>query len=195
LVEWNRLTYGGNGHSTSTIPADYIYPGTSDSANGNVNWVHPGFADDRAVASSGPFTFNPGQILNYKLAYVFGRDYSSTGTNLTSLDVTKARVDSIRNRFSSNRLAGCYSSTLGIKNSDGVHTSVYPNPNNGILHITSSEMITAIEVRDINSKLVSSVISNSKNETIDLSSQPSGIYFVSVTTNTSVKVNKIILNK
>ena len=71
---------------------------------------------------------------------------------------------------------------------------IYPNPFTDAVTITSQQEITAIEVYNMLGELVFST-SNIKHQTsniIDLSSQPSGIYFVRVTTKEGTVSRKIV---
>lgn len=96
------MTYGGSGYSTdpNAVPARFIFPGNSDplgvGTNGQVMpaWTEtsagnaPG--DRRALASVGPFTFQPGQEQDLLVAYVFAHDDNG------SVDALLQRVDSVR---------------------------------------------------------------------------------------------------
>jgi hypothetical protein len=70
-----------------------------------------------------------------------------------------------------------YKNILGLK--------LYPNPNNGIFHITqenSRDGFTQISIFDLAGKLVcnSSLNNNVTEQDLDLTSQPKGLYFVRV---------------
>jgi hypothetical protein len=46
------------------------------------------------IGSTGPFIMNPGDTLKIDIAYIFARDYN--GTNLTSVNLLKERIERIR---------------------------------------------------------------------------------------------------
>jgi len=66
---------------------------------------------------------------------------------------------------------------------------VYPNPGNGIFTVLGANIIS-LKVTNLSGK----VICTSQTPVFDLSNQPIGIYFVSVKTDRTTVVRKIILN-
>ncbi|MFH2143054.1 MAG: T9SS type A sorting domain-containing protein, partial [Bacteroidota bacterium] len=66
---------------------------------------------------------------------------------------------------------------------------IYPNPTTGKISV-QAEGIEQIEVMNIEGRQ----IYNGKENEIDLSSQPKGIYIIKVQTSKGVSVEKIILN-
>lgn len=96
---------------------------------------------------------------------------------------TNAVINTISNPNSLNEV---------IKNSS---LKIFPNPTTGIFQITSGELrITNIEIVNVlGEKVTRSVIpSGVRNLTIDLSAQPSGVYFFRATTPEGAVVKKII---
>jgi len=139
-----RMIYGGNGHPDTGgygPECDFIFPGESDTLNwgcgcqppnGPVNWTETTAgnnpSDRRGMASAGPFTFHPGDVQDLELAFSFARDYN--GTPLSSLDLLKTRVDSIRKAYMMNVLPNGQSFN-GINDGKGKPSSqigLYPNP-------------------------------------------------------------------
>ena len=71
--------------------------------------------------------------------------------------------------------------------------TIYPNPSNGIFTI---ENLTGLEITDINGRLVKRFNSLSKQLNklkVDISDQPSGIYFIKVTTQDNAYSEKIVI--
>ncbi|MBN8695485.1 MAG: T9SS type A sorting domain-containing protein [Bacteroidetes bacterium] len=110
-----HLTYGGNGNSGS-INCNYFYPGTTDplgigtSFNPQTPWSEESTqnvpSDRRAIGTFGPFTLQPNGIQKVSFAYVYAR--TNNGSNLTSVNLLKERIDSIRQKFSAPDLTcGC----------------------------------------------------------------------------------------
>jgi hypothetical protein len=88
----------------------------------------------------------------------------------------------------------CYA---GIEkyNGNSNNVSVYPNPSNGNFVITTSENATAILVTDIlGNELVSIKPKGNTTNNINLSAQPSGVYFIKVTAGNAQTVKRIIIN-
>ncbi|NOR74126.1 MAG: T9SS type A sorting domain-containing protein, partial [Draconibacterium sp.] len=79
--------------------------------------------------------------------------------------------------------------------------SIYPSPTDGVLNIELSnynEKIKTIKVTSISGKLVFSrkLVDNklAKKQTINLSGNKKGIYIISIVTNSSIFIDKILLN-
>ena len=79
----SKMTYGGSGSHSSEIPADFMFPGTSDITNwgtqGEVpdskNWKDTDKGDKRFVHSAGPFTLQPGAINFITTGVIWARSY------------------------------------------------------------------------------------------------------------------------
>lgn len=70
--------------------------------------------------------------------------------------------------------------------------AVYPNPTNDVINIQSENTITSIQLLDIQGRLLVAKISDELNEVIDLTSKSAGIYFMKITTDKGIKVEKIV---
>ncbi len=87
----DKTMFGGSGFpggdKVTTIPADYMFPGDSDTLNWSTNGIDPGKndwseisegnpkGDRRFVQSAGPFTLKPGAINNITVGIVYARSY------------------------------------------------------------------------------------------------------------------------
>lgn len=93
---------------------------------------------------------------------------------------------------------GSSSLATGITEKNKTAVSVYPNPSNGLFTADLSELSgkTTITVYDIigNVILTKEASSNSK-QSIDLSNQANGSYFIRITNDTEVITKKISVNK
>jgi hypothetical protein len=140
-----HATYGGNAYDTSNtaIPCKYMYPGSSDPYGWGTNNVpqptwdeftandSPG--DRRGFASSGPFTFHPGDVICVDYAYIFSR--ADSGGNLASVAKMRTDIDHIRAFYmndTSLQRCSCSAFNVGIpKQSEQPSiVKVYPNPFN-----------------------------------------------------------------
>ncbi len=74
--------------------------------------------------------------------------------------------------------------------------NVYPNPTSGILNITSATD-AKVELTDISGKevLLQTTVSASKNQQINVSNLNNGVYILKVSSNDSVVIKKVVLNK
>ncbi|WP_116787153.1 DUF7619 domain-containing protein [Flavobacterium psychrotrophum] len=69
---------------------------------------------------------------------------------------------------------------------------IYPNPASGIIKIAADNLVSSVELYDIQGRLLQAVIVNDVHLDIDLSARASGLYFVKVRTEKGIKVEKII---
>lgn len=77
---------------------------------------------------------------------------------------------------------------------DGV--TVYPNPTNGLVYITTASKELTYELVDINGRVLNVVVNADSSATheIDLARQTSGVYFIKVKNEEYSKVFRIVLN-
>jgi hypothetical protein len=73
--------------------------------------------------------------------------------------------------------------------------SIFPNPSNGIFTIQCAINISDLEIINAYGEKCISTTVNSQQETINLSSQPNGIYFLQLKTDQGVLNKKIVLQK
>jgi hypothetical protein len=69
---------------------------------------------------------------------------------------------------------------------------VYPNPSNGIVNITAESNVESIELYDIQGRLLQTATAKNTIAKLDISQRASGMYFIKVTTEEGVKVEKIV---
>lgn len=70
--------------------------------------------------------------------------------------------------------------------------SIYPNPTNDMIHVKSQSAIQSLQLFDVQGRLLQTRISENQNETIDLTSKASGVYFVKIATEKGAKIEKVI---
>ncbi len=68
----------------------------------------------------------------------------------------------------------------GVRNSSTTNLSVYPNPTQSELTISSQEDIHSIQIYSLNGQLLNQLSGNSKMETIDISNMDAGVYLIRV---------------
>jgi hypothetical protein len=69
---------------------------------------------------------------------------------------------------------------------------IYPNPSNGVVKIDADTTIRSIYLYDIQGRQLQVDYMNDTNVSIDISGRTAGIYFVKITTDRGVKVEKLI---
>lgn len=193
--------YGGNGASygISDVDCSYMFPGDSDPWYWGTNGVVPeGFdasgwteatagnlpGDRRGVGASGPFDFSPseqGIHQEFDVAYVTGWGSETVQQSISEL---QNHASSIRRQFNnlttdSGRPFIYRPFTVGIeemgKNSS---VSLYPNPTNGILQVTTPSVGLAIDIFDMTGRRCISITSKDSVTILDLSSLPQGVYIL-----------------
>jgi hypothetical protein len=203
-----QMVYGGNGNigGGGTIPTNHLYPGSSDplfwSTQGipasPSNWSGGGVPGDKTgVGSSGPFTLLAGSSIEIDLALIFGQDLTGAGPQ-AGVAVMQERIDSICSYFKNGITTDC--------NAGGVITGItthsqkentltaYPNPFNNELTINYELQNNSaqLEIYNLIGEQIKTQTLTEKSTIIDLSLQPSGIYFVAITDGTNRVSRKII---
>lgn len=167
---------------TSMNNAEDIYIGILNNNGIFVNALaFNGFATDRGIAitldnsgnvfAAGAFNgtvdFDPGAgTFNLNSAYGFDGYFLKLDALTTGLNGTSANETSI---------------------------NIYPNPSDGIFTLQSNEEIQQVVIRNMLGEIV--LISGNKNavETIDLSNQPAGIYFITVRSEKDVFTSRVMI--
>jgi hypothetical protein len=207
------LTYGGNGYDTSGVICDFMFPELSDTCNWGTKGEVPsqklwtestaGFApsDIRGFGSSGPFTFNPGQVEELDLAFTFARDYNN---NYQSGSVGKLRdyTDSIRKSFTTNLLPDG-NSFNGIDKKTGtsfLQVQLFPNPASSRAYIRFDRSVNEpvnIRIYNANGILIQSERRTALDRmiTLDLTGLSSGLYLLSIETKGQAVTKKLSIIK
>jgi hypothetical protein len=198
-----QLTYGGNGlNYDSNTTTRYMYTGTSDPllfATGGVepeegNWTEETAArppgDRRMIASSGPFTFEPGDIQYLDYAVIFARD--SQNPNEEVLATLQRYADDINGLHCSiledNVLSTRYKSdqTLDFK--------IYPNPASG--HFTLETHMSHpghYTISDITGRVAGKGAIQGVNTEISTLELGPGVYVLRIESNGSTGVKRLVV--
>lgn len=83
------------------------------------------------------------------------------------------------------------SPNVGVNNFDAIDASIYPNPTNGVLNISSDVNNTEVQVLNMLGQEVLSVV-ESGDFSIDITDQKSGIYFVNIKNDKGTATTKIV---
>lgn len=122
-----------------------------------------------------------------------GSAYPSSFGN-TNQDIN-ASVE-IWNFFARYNINGLITSGINPSKTDIPQIKIYPNPTDGNFTIEGNN-IQQINVTDITGRIISNIVTVRNKmikQSVDLSNQPKGIYFVRIKTDTNVLIEKIILN-
>jgi hypothetical protein len=187
------MTYGGDGHGTgasaTTIPCNFMFPGNTDHQyewGTGGNCITPAAAqadwgefiagnlpsDRRFLMSVGPFTLQPGEIINcITIAAIWARDTNSTN----SVAALQLADDKIQDFFDS-----CYHyGTLGIEEQQNIYATVYPNPTSDMLEINFRQNISEGKfiLYDVFGKTIKEVSVKNRNRiSVSCKEFASGIY-------------------
>jgi len=201
----SSIVHGGNGHLSSVPPnpvqTKFMFPNNSDSQNYGTNgtsvpvWNDPltqVSGDRRGVASTGPVTFAPGDVIELTYAFVLGRDYHVTGAQ-AGVDAMLERVDSVRSYFDQEKLTPC-GFPLSIAEEDAkTGIKIYPNPTRNLVYVSLEKPeYLEIDLLDAAGKVLWTRKVNQLNITLDLTQFSNGIYFIKVHSQNNVRVERII---
>jgi len=191
------VTYGGNGHNTG-IPCSFMFPDLSDQlvswgTGGNCQSPQPPQPQwNEVTAGSTPFdrrgiasckyelSFLPNKDKHMTLAYVFGRDYTGSGTQ-ASLNVMNTRVDSICSYFNANLTpCGMAFNTAVAEEPASESVTVYPNPafESIYLDFDMSSAECLVQVFDMTGRLVCEIVMEKVNTRIEVDQLPQGLYAI-----------------
>lgn len=82
---------------------------------------------------------------------------------------------------------------LGVtENNVDKSIKIYPNPTNSIINVNGDFTIQSVELFDVQGRLLQTNLQNSNTALLDISEKSNGIYFVKITTEKGIKVEKII---
>jgi uncharacterized delta-60 repeat protein len=99
------------------------------------------------------------------------------------------------NDFALVRYMGAATNTGIASLSTDQSISIFPNPSNGIFTIQCAVNISDLEIINAYGEKCIATTVNSQQETVNLSSQPNGIYFLQLKTDQGVLNKKIVLQK
>lgn len=181
-----HLTYGGTGHG-GEVETNFAFSGNPHTSEG---WTEPAAGnepgDRRGIYSSGPYTFNPGDMLDFEVALVFARDYP--GNNLSSVGLLEERIADVRE---------FYELSAGVDKplppSAGV--AIYPNPCNDFVDVEFSipGKMADYVVFDIHGKMIQKgqLDKNDQNK-INFTNLKKGVYFFNIKTREISLTKKLI---
>ena len=202
-ANFNIQSHSGEGFRLS-LTADYNGNETSwDIKDANNNVIYSGNAGEYTGSpvitdfclGAGCYTFTlkdrSGNGLTgfYGWFYMGDASFTNLNTNETLLSVDGSE------EFSTKTINFCVEDLTENAIETTTAMSIFPNPTNGMLNVTSNEEIDSIEIfNSIGNTVVSSkVVGNSS--AIDMSNLPNGMYFVRVSTSNGIETVKVVLER
>jgi len=208
------IMWGGNGNplfGSCGPKSKFMFPGNSDTCHWGTNGLFPNCdslwteetvfnlpADKRGLGSTGFFTFNPGDIQELDLAFVFGRDFLNPNAT-AAITTLEQSIDNIIYYFrnDSTPCSGIFTS-MDNPNQLPLQVYVFPNPSTGIFTIqqnNSNSQKYSLSVRNIQGQLMlSEKVEFEKTFKLDISKFANGIYFLSLQSEKEQIVKKLIKN-
>lgn len=119
--------------------------------------------------------------------------YGDGGATVTLKDNNDVVVYTTTGNYGSGASTNFQAGVLAVNDIDGNQVSVYPNPSNGIINISSKIANNNIEVFDVTGRKVYTTHTNSTLSTIDLSSYGKGVFVVKISDGKNVTTKKVII--
>jgi hypothetical protein len=199
-------TFGGFGDdSASTLTAKYGYPGMSDPLNSGTNGVDPNYSfeggwtednaghdggDRRMIGSSGPFTFEPGDVQYIDLAYIFARE--SHDEDETVFETLQRYADEVEGMH-------CEPLPLIVLSDNSANEpkplNIYPNPANDEIAFDLPIAQATMTIFDITGKDVRQAQLQGGNQRFDIENLESGVYLIRIKSAGSVYHGKFVVEK
>ncbi len=211
-----HITFGGFGYGVTAINAKFMCPGASDPLLYGTGGIDPDLGvwseeepmgsgttsnpggDRRMLLSPGSSSVAQDDFIEMDQAYVFVID--SSGLNQTFGGIKPVLFDkcsAIKSAFAvNNGPCGAVFSTVDEDLKTPLKTipelKVFPNPGNGLVHISGLADKAQIEVYDLTGKLVLKTSTTNPTETIHLEEINGNIFLLRVATGGTVFQSKIV---
>lgn len=144
------------------------------------------------LGSSGSQSFAAQDTIKLDVAYVFARDYTNPGNNVSSISKLRQYVQNIRSYYYSN-VTPC-GSTFGISNHKiDEEPSVYPNPAYDVVNVTASNNRNSVAELVASDGRIMAVKQFSGSTQINIAGIDAGIYYLRTRSETDVFAKKIII--
>mgnify|MGYP002621270328 CR=1 FL=1 len=183
--------YGGNGFNTSTGgPTNWMFGSMPNDTTGwsEVTEMNP-VGDRRMLLSSSEQVFNAGDEICFDMALLVNNEANDYIGNAVALYGTADNIQS----FYDNSIQQCSQIFLSNEKYEDLDVKVYPNPNQGIFTIQSSEIFDYV-IYNLKGQIIQQGKNMVQNTLINLDIE-SGIYILQVTSGNKVKQHKIQIIK
>jgi hypothetical protein len=182
------LTLNGNGYG-GTTNTTWMYSGDPSTSSGWNDVLFP--SDDRAIGSTQSFTFMPGMVYEFDIAFVAATD---TVAPYGCVNVLKQSIQEVKN-FYANEVQFCTPGITGINNINATKTSltIFPNPASAQLTIqTSTAQPQSYSISDLSGKILQSGNTLTKETVVDIQKLAPGMYFVQVGDGAKIETLKFV---
>jgi len=159
-------------------------------------------ADYRSVISTGPFTFKPGTVRKFNIAFVYTNDNTTGAWPAKTASVNRASLKLIQEMYDKDDFQVCRRYLTSTDDFEEVDKSltVYPNPTSGNIilkaDIHANEVSNISIINTLGQKIAQYEPSNNSgtlNEEISLQGHTAGTYIVLIQTNRGTLTEKVHL--
>ena len=185
--------------STLTALADTLHTVTFFNGNDPLYLFHGSNLIDVIGVSNGSdigaagWTVGTGSTVNHTLVRKSSVFAGTTNWNGVGIYQWDSYAQNDFTHFGAHTMAPC--STAAVIDEIAWNVSIFPNPTQGQLNITSEVDNYSLQVIDLTGKAIISRNNLSQNTQIDLSDMPSGIYMVKLNNGATQLTRKIIVRK
>jgi Leucine-rich repeat (LRR) protein len=152
----------------------------------NLGYVH--ISDNLLLES---INLHNGAVIEYS-----GENDFTNNPNLGSICVDEGEQASLQGYFEQSQLPVPVINTNCSVMSAGEFTlsvvRAYPNPSKGIITVDADSAISSLQLYDIQGKMLENIQVNEISGNLDLSGRAAGLYFLTITTDKGVKIEKLI---
>jgi hypothetical protein len=181
----HHLRFGGNGITGSSEVASFMYPSYTDPNFPDNDWNEkkegntPG--DRRFLSTFEKTTLAPGKYESFDFAYIYAR--ALEGDNEASISTLKVKTRMIRSAYFNNLFGWKENNSLGGEQGEMLNTTnpvpsdniIYPNPSTGHYSLEGNLANEGGVVINSLGQTIQSVAPHAR--LLDLSNQPSGVYY------------------
>ena len=119
--------------------------------------------------------------------------YGDGGAHVTLKDSNDVTIYQTTGNYGAGASTNFQAGLMAVSDVEANMVSVYPNPSNGIINISSKSANNNVEVYDVTGKRIYSTKTNSTLSTIDLSSYGKGVFVVKISDGKTVTNKKVII--
>lgn len=132
------------------------------------------------------------EVFGTNLTWYADQNGTAIPANTPLVDGTTYYVSQNNGECESPLLAITVYTELGVSDINNAEFAYYPNPVKDILNISGKSNVSKIEIFELSGKQILSQTAHAKNVQLDLTSVPSGVYIVKVTSDKITETFKII---
>lgn len=181
-------------HRPNKLTGYYKHPGTQDNS---LIWVYFIKNNGGSVDTIGQGIFTPSGNITQYTAFEINIAYTNSDTPDSMNIVLLSDENLVGSELYVDKLTFDYASSTTEELEFQKNIKVYPNPSNGIFNISNKNQQSTTNLKIINTlgKVIRSQELSLKNNQINISKEPEGIYFLQITNSQNHIITKKIIKK